>query len=292
MIKIGDKVDGRYRITSRLGSGGMSEVYEATDVISKRIVAVKIMKEELMSDFENIRRFKHEVAAVASFQHPNIIKVYNNGEINGRPYMANEYVKGQTLHEKLMFLTKLQPYEACEIMLQILSAVIYIHNHGVIHRDIKPHNVYYMADGTIKLGDFGIATNEEMSQANPDEHILGSVHYLAPELCQGKKPSPLSDIYAAGITFFELVTGHVPFDEALPVDIAVAHIKRPFPYPSKLDPSISKEVEKIIVKACRKNPLDRYQSAQEMYDDIEHIMKNRNNFKEKKSFLSRVFGFK
>ncbi|MDY0345098.1 MAG: protein kinase [Bacilli bacterium] len=292
MIKIGDKIDDRYRIMSRLGTGGMSEVYEATDVISKRIVAIKIMKEDLMKDYENIRRFKHEVAAVASLQHPNIIKVYNNGEVDGRPYMANEYVKGQTLHEKLLFLTKMQPYEACEIMLQVLSAVVYVHNHGVIHRDIKPHNVYYMADGTIKLGDFGIATNEEMSNANPDEHILGSVHYLAPELCQGKKPTPLSDIYALGITFFELVTGHVPFDEVLPVDIAVAHIKRQFPMPSKVDSSISREVEKIIVKACRKNPLDRYQNAQAMYDDIENVMKNRNNFREKKSLLSRIFGFK
>ena len=131
-----------------------------------------------------------------------------------------------------------------------------------------------------------------MSNANPDEHILGSVHYLAPELCQGKKPTPLSDIYALGITFFELVTGHVPFDETLPVDIAVAHIKRPFPMPSKVDSSISREVEKIIIKACRKNPIDRYQSAQAMADDIENVMKNRNNFKEKKSFLSRIFGFK
>ena len=292
MTKIGDKIDGRYRITSRLGSGGMSEVYEATDVISKRVVAIKIMRQELMADYENIRRFKHEAAAVASLQHPNIIKVYNNGEVNGRPYMANEYVKGQTLHEKLLFMTKLQPYEACEIMLQILSAVIHIHNHGVIHRDIKPHNVYYMADGTIKLGDFGIATNEEMNQGSNEEHILGSIHYLAPELCQGKKPSIASDIYALGITFFELVTGHVPFDEALPVDIAVAHVKRPFPSPSKIDSTISKEVEKIIIKACRKNPLDRYQSAQEMYDEVETIMKNRNNFREKRGFLSRIFGFK
>jgi len=292
MIKIGDKLDGRYRITSRLGSGGMSEVYEATDVISKRVVAIKIMRQELMADFENIRRFKHEAASVASLHHPNIIKVFNNGEVNGRPYMANEYVKGQTLQEKLLFLTKLQPYEACEIMLQILSAAIYIHAHGVIHRDIKPQNVYYMADGTIKLGDFGIATNEEMIQERDEKHILGSVHYLAPEICQGKMPSTLSDIYALGITFFELVTGHVPFDDATPLDVAVAHVKRPFPSPSKFDPGISKEIEKIIVRACRKNPLDRYQSAQEMYDDIERVMKDRDNFKEQRGFISRLFGFK
>lgn len=292
MIKIGDKIDNRYRITSRIGTGGMSEVYEAIDIISKKIVAIKVMKEELLSNPENIQRFKHEIAAVASLQHPNIIKVFNHGEIDSRPYMAIEFIKGQTLQEKILFMTKLSPYEASQIILQLLDAIIFIHNHGVIHRDIKPQNIYYMADGTVKLGDFGIATYDHLSPFNEEEHIIGSVHYLAPEIYQGRKPTFLSDIYALGITYYELVTGHVPFDDVSPIDIAIAHVKKTIPLPSKYDPSISKEVEKIIIKATRKNPLDRYQSAKEMSDAIEKIMKNRDNFKERRSFLSRLFGFK
>ncbi|MFA5686722.1 MAG: serine/threonine-protein kinase [Bacilli bacterium] len=292
MIKIGDKVNNRYRIVSRIGTGGMSEVYEATDVISKKVVAIKVMKEELLSNPENIRRFKHEIAAVASLQHPNIIKVFNYGEINGRPYMANEFIKGQTLQEKVHFMTKIKPYEASQIMMQILEAIIFIHNHGVIHRDIKPQNIYYMADGTVKLGDFGIATYDHLSPFNEEEHIIGSVHYLAPEIYQGRKPTFCSDIYALGITYFELITGQVPFDDVNPVDVAVSHVKKTIPLPSKIDPSITKEVEKIIIKATRKNPLDRYQSAQEMYEAIEKLMKNRDNFKERRSFFARFFGFK
>lgn len=292
MIKIGDKIDNRYRITSRIGTGGMSEVYEAIDIISKKIVAIKVMKEELLSNPENIQRFKHEIAAVASLQHPNIIKVFNHGEIDSRPYMAIEFIKGQTLQEKILFMTKLSPYEASQIILQLLDAIIFIHNHGVIHRDIKPQNIYYMSDGTVKLGDFGIATYDHLSPFNEEEHIIGSVHYLAPEIYQGRKPTFLSDIYALGITYYELVTGHVPFDDVSPIDIAIAHVKKTIPLPSKYDPSISKEVEKIIIKATRKNPLDRYQSAKEMSDAIEKIMKNRDNFKERRSFLSRLFGFK
>lgn len=292
MIKIGDKINNRYRITSRIGSGGMSEVYEATDVISKKVVAIKVMKEELLSNPENIRRFKHEIAAVASLQHQNIIKVFNYGEINGRPYMANEFIKGQTLQEKVHFMTKIKPYEASQIMIQILDAIIFIHNHGVIHRDIKPQNIYYMADGSVKLGDFGIATYDHISPFNEEEHIIGSVHYLAPEIYQGRKPTFLSDIYALGITFFELITGQVPFDDIDPVDVAVAHVKKTIPLPSKIDPSITKEVEKIIIKATRKNPADRYQSAKEMQDAIAKLMSNHDNFKERRGFFARLFGFK
>lgn len=292
MINIGEKVDDRYRIVSRVGSGGMAEVYEATDIITKKIVAIKVIKEELMSSDENLRRFTYEAMASASFNHPNIVKVYNQGEIDGRPYIANEFIKGQTLRERLDFSTKLTVLEACEVMLQLTSAIQYIHEHGVIHRDIKPQNIYSMSDGTIKLGDFGIAMEEGDVNDNSSKSIMGSVHYLAPEICQSQHATTKSDIYSLGVTFFELVTGRLPYEDGTPIDIAIQHVKKPFPSPTKFNPNISKEIERIIFKACKKNPDERYETAQLMHDDIEKAMHNKENFKEKQNFLARLFGFK
>ena len=158
MIKIGDKIDDRYRIVSRIATGGMADVYEANDLISRRIVSIKVMKEELLKDPINLARFNNETASAASLNHPNIVKVYGRGIIEGRPYMANEYVKGETLRDKLNFSLSLPLSDACEVMLQLTSAIDYIHKHGIIHRDIKPDNLFYMSDGTIKISDFGIAT--------------------------------------------------------------------------------------------------------------------------------------
>ena len=146
MIKIGDKIDDRYRIVSRIATGGMADVYEANDLISRRIVSIKVMKEELLKDPINLARFNNETASAASLNHPNIVKVYGRGIIEGRPYMANEYVKGQTLRDKLNFSLSLPLSDACEVMLQLTSAIDYINKHGIIHRDIKPDNLFYMSD--------------------------------------------------------------------------------------------------------------------------------------------------
>ena len=290
-LKIGSLVDGRYRITARIGHGGMAEVYEGHDIINKKMVAIKLIREDVMNNPVNLARFQNEASIAASLNHENIVQVYNHGTINGIPYIANEYIKGQTLKEVLDFRSSLPVGEAIDIMLQLAAALNYAHKHGIVHRDVKPDNIYLMGDGTIKLGDFGIAqSNAKFS--NENNEIVGSVYYLAPEITTGKAATPQSDIYAAGVTFFELITGHAPFIKENPLDIAIAHVKEKFPSPKKYLPNCPKELERIIFKCVRKNPNERYQDANELYADLKALKENPNSFKEKKSLIARIFGFK
>lgn len=292
-IKIGSLVDGRYRINARIGHGGMAEVYEATDIINKRKVAIKMIREDVMKNPINLKRFQNEATIASSLSHPNIVKVFNHGTIEGRPYIANEYIKGQNMKEMLDFRSAIPIAEAVSYMTQLTSALFYAHQHGIIHRDIKPQNIYIMPDGTIKLGDFGIAQAEgiedSLTKAN---EIIGSVHYLAPEISQGKPATIQSDIYSAGVTFYELLTGHVPFEKDSAVNVAVAHVKEKFPPVKKYIPTCPKEIEKIIANATKKRLAERYKSADEFYQDLIELNKNPEVLKEKKSFLSRIFGFK
>lgn len=292
-IKIGTLLDGRYSINMRIGHGGMAEVYEATDVIFKNRVAIKLIKEDVMKNPVNLRRFENEATIAASLNHPNIVKVYNNGKYNGVPYIVNELVKGQTLKDILDFRGALSFNESIDIMCQLTSALDYAHKHKIIHRDVKPDNIFVLSDGSIKLGDFGIATANGISEDTASsKDIIGSVHYLAPEISKGKPASFQSDIYAAGITFFELITGHVPFDSENAVSIAVSHIKDKFPSPKKYIPNCPKEIERIIFKATKKDPSERYQSCKAMNNDLTVLKENKEAYEEKRSFLAKLFGFK
>lgn len=292
-IKIGSVIDERYRVTARIGHGGMAEVYEATDFITKKRIAIKLIREDVMQNPINLRRFQNEATIAASLDHPNIVKVYNHGTYEGVPYIANEYVAGQNLKDVLDFRSSLPIQEAVGIMIQLTSALQYAHDHNIIHRDVKPQNIFYLTDGTIKLGDFGISEVRTMSvnKGKPKE-IIGSVHYLAPEISRGLPASPQSDVYAAGITFFELITGRVPFNDTDPVAVVVAHIREKVPSPRKYLPNCSREVEKVIARATNRSLKDRYQNAQEFHDDLVLLNKNPDLIKEKKSFFARLFGFK
>ena len=292
-IKIGTLVDGRYRINARIGHGGMAEVYEATDIINKNLVAIKFIKEDVMRNAVNIKRFQNEALIAASLNHPNIVKVYNHGTLNGVPYMANEYIKGQNLKDVLDFRGPLSIIEAVDTMIQLTDALAFAHHHGIIHRDVKPENIYVMSDGTIKLGDFGIAQAEGVdSNLTKTSEIIGSVHYLAPEIAKGEPATGKSDIYSAGVLFYELLTGHPPFERDTAVNIAVAHIRDKFPSVRASVPKCPKEVERVIYKATKKNPDDRYQSAQEFHDDLVAIKENPSLLKDTRGLLSKIFGFK
>jgi serine/threonine-protein kinase len=293
-LKIGTLIDGRYRITARIGHGGMAEVYEANDIINKQIVAIKLIREDVMANPVNLKRFENEATIAASLNHPNIVKVFNHGKIDGRPYIANEYVKGQNLKDVLDFRGFLPLQEALSIILQLADALSYAHLRNITHRDIKPDNIFLLSDGTIKLGDFGIAEADGLNTKNiPDgKNIIGSVHYLAPEISKGKHASKRSDIYAVGVTYFELITGHVPYDKDNAVSVAVAHIRERFPSPRKYLPDCPKEIERIIFKCTKKNPKERYASFNELRDELIEIKNNPQLLKEKKGFLARFFGFK
>ena len=292
-IKYGSIVDERYRITSRVGQGGMAEVFEATDIISKKIVAIKFIREDVMSNPVNLKRFENEASIVAQLNDPNIVKIYNHGIVEGRPYIAYEYISGQSLKEALDFRTRFSLFEAVDIMLQLTSALNAAHNKFIVHRDVKPDNIFIMADGTIKLGDFGIAQADFIqSNLTSTNEVVGSVHYMAPEIAKGEPATSKSDIYAAGVTFYELLSGHLPFERSNPVDVAVSQVKDKFPPIKKYVPNCPKEVERIIDKAVKKNPKERYASIMEMHNDIKALKDNPNTLKEKKSFLSKIFGFK
>ena len=292
-IKIGTLLDGRYRVTAKLGHGGMADVYEATDIIKKSSVAIKMIRDDVMVDSVSLKRFENEALIAASLNHPNIVKVYNHGTIAGVPYIANEYIKGQTLKDVIDFRGALPLKEAVDYMIQLTDALAFAHQHNIVHRDVKPENIFVMPDGTIKLGDFGIAQAEGLdNHLTKTNEIIGSVYYMAPEIAKGKKATPKSDMYAVGVAFFEMLTAHPPFENDSAVNIAVMHIKDKFPSVKKYVPDCPREVEKVIQKATNKDPNLRYNDMEEFNRELKKLKNNVHNLQPKKGLLARIFGFK
>ena len=259
----------RYEVVRHIGQGGMADVFLAIDTILNRHVAVKILRADLSSDAVSILRFEREAQAATALTHKNIVEVYDVGDYKGHHYIVMEYVPGKTLKQVIRERGPLMNEEGVDIMKQLVSAIAEAHSRGIIHRDIKPQNVIVKSDGSIKMLDFGIATAKGSLQLTQANNVMGSVHYLAPELARGQQATVQSDIYALGIVMFEIFAGDVPFKADQAVQIALMHLREPMPSLRVINPMVPQSVENIVLRAAAKNPEDRYATAEEMLQDIE-----------------------
>ena len=291
MIKVNDLIDDRYKIKASIGHGGMSDVFEGYDIVMKRAIAFKILNEESVLNPQNLIRFENEARIAASLFHPNIVRIYDYGFYEGAPYIVNELQKGQTLKDALTFKKFFSLPEACQIMIQVLEGLAYIHSKGIIHRDIKPQNIFYGSDGIAKIADFGISTIKYYN-LNLDEpkKVVGTAQYLAPEVLRGSKPNEQSDIYAAGVTFFELLTGYIPFDDQNVNVVARAHVDHEIHSPLDYMPTLPQKCEDIVKKATSKNLNYRYLKAEDMLNDIKELYDDKKTIKKSTPLITRLFG--
>ena len=262
--------DGRYRIQRKLGAGGMADVYLAEDQELGRRVAIKILNSRHGNDDQFIERFRREAKNAAALNHPNIVSIYDRGEAEDTYYIAMEFLDGRTLKELIIGRGAAPINVAVEYARQILSALRFAHRHGIVHRDIKPHNVLVDGEGRVKVTDFGIA-RAGTSQMTETGSIVGTAQYLSPEQARGGEVDPRSDLYSLGIVLYELLTGETPFNGETPVEIAMKHLSTAPQPPSKLRPDIPPELDMVVLRALAKNPDDRYQSADEMEGDLDRV---------------------
>lgn len=266
-------IGNRYQITKLIGKGGMAEVYLAWDNILNREVAIKILKSDMADDDVALERFKREAGATTQLSHPNIVDVYDVGDDKDKHYIVMEYVKGYTLKQLIRKRGAISYKEAVWMMKQLAGALMEAHRKGIIHRDVKSQNVLIKPDGTVKLSDFGIALANGSMQITSKDSVLGSVHYLAPELSKGRQASMQSDIYSLGIVFYELLTGDVPFKADTPVQVALMHVKNNIPLVRKYNPDIPQSVENIVIKATAKSLSNRYKNIALMLKDLNECLK-------------------
>ena len=270
MLKEGIVLGERYEIISRIGAGGMADVYKAQDHKLNRLIAIKVMKAEFREDTSFVTKFQKEAQAAAKLSHPNVVNVYDVGEDRGLYYIVMELVEGITLKNYIARKGKLSVKEATSIAIQVSLGLEAAHNVGIIHRDVKPQNIIISTDGKVKLSDFGIAKaiNSNTITAN----VMGSVHYSSPEQVRGGFSDAKSDIYSLGITMYEMVTGRVPFDGDTTVAIAIKHLQEEIVPPSIYTPDLPYSLEQIILKATQKDPERRYANVGDMIDDLKQSL--------------------
>jgi len=270
---IGTVFDGRYRIVRKLGTGGMADVYLAEDQELGRRVAIKILNDRHAADDSFVERFRREAKNAAGLSHPNIVSVYDRGTAEGTYYIAMEYLDGRSLKELIVSRGPAPVKTAVEYARQILAAVGFAHRHGIVHRDIKPHNVLVAGDeGRVKVTDFGIARSGA-SQMTEVGSIIGTAQYLSPEQARGSPVDQTSDLYSVGVVLFELLTGQVPFTGDTPLEIAMKHLSEVPKPPSELRPEVPHDLDLVVLRALAKDPADRYQTAEEMDADLERVLK-------------------
>ena len=258
----------RYEVVQHIGQGGMADVFRGVDTILNREVAIKILRADLSTDAVSILRFEREAQAATALAHPNIVEIYDVGDYKGHHYIVMEYVPGRTLKQVIRARGPLLKEEAVDIMKQLTSAVYEAHSRGIIHRDIKPQNVIVKADGSVKILDFGIATAKGSMQLTQANNVMGSVHYLAPELAKGEQASAQSDIYALGIVLYEMLAGDVPFKADQAVQVALRHMRDPMPSLREANPTVPQSIENIVTRATAKDPKKRYRNCEEMWQDL------------------------
>lgn len=271
---VGKRLDGRYEIQEIIGVGGMSVVYKAYDNVDDRIVAVKILKDEFLTNDEFVRRFKNESKAIALLSHPNIVKVYDVSFSEKLQYIVMEYVDGITLKEYIQKQKTITWNDALFFTTQILKALQHAHDRGIVHRDIKPQNIILLPNGNIKVADFGIARFSRSETRTLTDTAIGSVHYISPEQAKGEFTDERADIYSVGVVLYEMLSGKVPFEADNAVSVALMQLQDDAKRLTEINPDIPKGIEQICMHAMEKNPADRYQTATEMLLDIEEVIKN------------------
>src|ERR687897_3107268 len=253
-------VDGRYRVLRRLGAGGMAEVYLAEDSQLGRQVALKLLHRRFAEDGDFVERFRREASAAAGLQHPNVVQVFDRGEWDGTYYIAMEFLPGRSLKQVVQDHGALEPTLAADLAIQILTAARFAHRRGIVHRDIKPHNVIVDDEGRAKVTDFGIA-RAGASDMTETGSVMGTAQYLSPEQAQGHPVDARSDLYSIGIVLYELLTGAPPFDADSPVTIALKQIsEEPLP-PRQRNPAVPPALDAVVLRALRKDPAERFQDA-------------------------------
>ncbi len=271
---VGKRLDGRYEIHEIIGVGGMAVVYKAYDNVEDRIVAIKILKDEFVSNEEFIRRFKNESKAIAMLSHPNIVNVYDVSFGDLIQYIVMEYIDGVTLKEYIELQGSLRWKDALYFTVQILRGLQHAHDKGIVHRDVKPQNIMVLPDGTIKVTDFGIARFARSEQRTMTDKAIGSVHYISPEQARGDKADDKADIYSVGVMLYEMLTGQLPFQAESAVSVAIMQLQRDPQLPTEINASIPLGLEQITMHAMQKLVERRYQSASEMLCDLEAFKKD------------------
>lgn len=271
---IGMRLKNRYEIQELIGVGGMANVYKAFDTVEQRVVAVKVLREEFLSNEDFVRRFKNESKAIGELSHPNIVKVYDVITEEPVQCIVMEYVDGITLKEYIEYKKVLPWREAVHFTVQILRALQHAHDHGIVHRDIKPQNIMLLSDRTIKVMDFGIARFSRSDSQTMTDKAIGSVHYISPEQARGDAIDDKADIYSVGVMLFEMLTGKLPFEADSPVSVAIKQIQSIPVRPREINKDIPVGIEEITLRAMQKDACQRYQSAAEMLKDLEIFKHN------------------